>query len=297
MKYANDLMSSKDTQYSKIGDFATRSSRNKFSEEHENMIRDNSPYPISYDVTQVQTTNFSEFTYTELLSGFWIATQSLDINCRLLQDASEVNTRSNINLESIVADKYNLSSDISKYKNAKKICFLPGHNMLDVASVEIIARLVHEEDDVLVKPHPITNDESLNMLAQRFGWNKIIDRNVSGDSLIKNCDVVYTTTASEMAISGTILGKKVVNVSNFFNEGSGAYHPLTRILFQAHKNYGVEEAQRLLKNIFACEWSGVVSKESDIIEERIKSYYSKALEYRDKYKSLASPKGNPPKKG
>lgn len=297
MKYANDLMSSKDTQYSKIGNFATRSSRNKFSEENEKLIRDSSPYPISYDVTQVQTTNFSEFTYTELLSGFWIATQSLDINCRLLQDASEINTESSLDLASIVADKYNLSADISKYKDSKKICFLPGHNMLDVASVEIIARLVHEEDDVLIKPHPITNAESLHMLAQRFGWNKIIDKDVSGDSLIKNCDVVYTTTASEMAISGTILGKKVVNVSNFFNEGSGAYHPLTRILFQAHKYHGVEEAQRLLKNIFACEWSGIVTKESGNIEERIKTYYSKALEYRTRYKTLASPKGNPPKKG
>lgn len=297
MKFASDLMSSPQTQQSKIGNFAKRSNRSKFSEDSEQAIRDLCPYPISYDVTQVQSTNFSEFTYTELLSGFWIATQSLDINCRLLQDAANTDFDSTIDLNKLVADKYNLSEDISKYKHIKKICFLPGHNMLDVASVEIIARLIHENDDIYLKPHPITNNESLQLFATRFGWNKIINKDVSGNSLLANCDVVYTTSASEMAMSATILGKQVHNVSNFFNEGSGAYHSISRILFLAHKNMGISEAQRMLKNIFECPWSGIVTEQSVNTEQRIKDFYSKSLEYRNRYRSLASPKGNMPKKG
>lgn len=296
MKYANDMMSDSKVQFAKIGNFAKRSSRNKFAEECEPRIRELSPYPISYDVSQVQPCNFSEYSYTELLSGFWIYSQSLDVNCRLIQDACNYESETPIALESFIDDKYSMSGDISKYKHIKKIVFLPGHNMLDVASVEVIARLMHEDDNVYLKPHPITNDESLQLFATRFGWNKIIDKSVSGNRLLSNCDVVYTTSASELAMTATILGKEVINVSNFFNEGSGSYHAISRVIFLAHKHKGVEEAQRLLKNLYACPWSGVISKQSDNVTERIKNYYEMSLEYRDRYKSLASPKGNPPKK-
>jgi len=296
MRFADERMTDPAIQEKKIGTFAKRSNRNQIAEKYEDLIRDNAPYPISYDVSQIQPLNFSEYTYTELLSGFWIATQSLEINCRLLQEASNYNNIDSALIpEKIVADKYILSDDIEKYKHVKRICFLPGHNMLDVASVEIISRLLHENDDIMLKPHPITNQESLNIFGSRFGWNKVIPKDVSGNALLKNCDVVYTTTASEMAISGTLMGKKVVNISNFFNEGSGAYHPISRILFSAHK-HSVHKAQECLLRIFSCPWSGIVVEGADSPESRIHEYYKKSLEYRDFYKPLASPRGNNPNK-
>jgi hypothetical protein len=296
MRFAEERMGDPAIQEKKIGDFAKRSMRNEIAELNEDTIRSLCPFPISYDVNQTQGLNFSEYTYTELLSGFWVATQSLEINCRLLLEASkysEIDPK--LAPEKIVADKYVLSEDIEKYKHVKKICFLPGHNMLDVASVEIISRLIHDNDDIMLKPHPITNSESLNIFGSRFGWNKVIPKDISGNALLKNCDVVYTTTASEMAISGTLLGKQVVNISNFSNEGSGAYHPISRILFEAHK-HGVAQAQDALLRIFSCPWSGVVTAGSENVSDRIAQYYKKSLEYRDFYKPLASPRGNNPNK-
>lgn len=293
MKFSQELMTSKEVQFGKVGGFATRSARNTWAESQEQLVRELCPFPISYDVSQGQGLGFAEFTYTELLGGMWVATQSMEVNCRLLEAASEYNC-TQCTLTDLVVDKYDLVTD-HKYQDIKKVCFLPGHNLLEVASTELTCRLAHEDDDVYFKPHPITNDDALKMIASRVGWNKVIPREVSGNYLLKNCDEVYTTTASEMAISGTILGKRVYNVSNFFNEGSGAYLPISRILFKKHK-VSVEAAQRALNNILNCPWSGIILPQHTDVESRLKQYYEKALEYRSLYRPLASPKGNPPNK-
>lgn len=294
MKFSHEKLSDPVIQDKKIGPFAKRSARSKLAEQYEDMLRELAPYPISYDVNQGQPINYSEYTYTELLSGFWVATQSLELNCRLMLEASKYSKLDNsLDIDSIVSDKYVLDHNLSRFSKTKKVCFLPGHNMLDVASVEIIARLVHEDDTVLLKPHPITNEESLNLFATRFGWNKIIPKDISGNALLHSCEVVYTTSASEMAISGTLLGKTVVNVSNFFNEGSGAYHSINRLLFAAHKQ-GTSHAKELLLRILSCPWSGIHLHDSNV-EDRLKEYYAKSLELREIYKPLASPRGQ--KKG
>lgn len=295
MKFSKELMSSPEVQHNKIGNFATRSTRNVWAEKQETLVRELCPHPISYDVSQGQGLNFSEYTYTELLGGIWTATQSSEVNCRLMQEAANYTETSSVNsLKSIVNDKYNLSPD-PKFQQVKKVCFLPGHNLLEVASTELISRLAHEEDDVYFKPHPITNDEALKLIASRVGWHRLIPKDVSGNYLLQNCDEVYTTTASEMAISGTILGKKVYNISNFFNEGSGAYLPISRVLFKKHKQ-SVEAAQQALLNIINCPWSGIIIPQHTDIEARLKTFYSKSQEFRGFYKPLASPKGNPPGK-
>lgn len=295
MKFSKELMTNKDVQNSKVGGFATRSTRNEWAESYEELVRALSPYPISYDVSQGQGLGFSEFTYTELLGGLWVASQSLELNCKLLEEASLCEYNGSISeLDYIVSDKYDLVTD-PKFQHIDKVCFLPGHNLLEVASVEITSRLAHEDDEVYFKPHPITNNDALKIIATRVGWNKVIPKDISGNYLLKNCSEVYTTTASEMAISGTILGKCVYNVSNYFNEGSGAYLPISRVLFKKHKT-SVEAAQQALLNIINCPWSGIILPHHKDVENRLKQYYQKALEYRAKYKPIASPKGNPPGK-
>ena len=292
MKFSNDKMSNAKVQAEKIGGFAKRSTRNKWAEEHEELIRELAPYPISYDVTATQTTGFSEFSYTEICGGMWLTTQSLELNCRLIDFASKQDTDVDMvsELEKILADKYTLNK-IGEASDLKRVCFLPGHNLLDVASVEIISRLAHENEDVFFKPHPITNDDAIRLIAKRVGWNKIIHKDISGYEVLNSCDEVYTSSASEMAITGTVLGKKIFNISNFFNEGSGTYYPFSRILFKAQET-SIEEARKKLNNILACKWSGILFPFHTDVEERTKAFYDKALELRELYKPLAAPRGN-----
>lgn len=298
MRFANNFMSSPDAQLEKLGGYAKRSERSKWAEEQELLIRDLAPFPSSYDVSQTQGTGFSEYTYTELLGGAWVATQSLEINCRLLDLASQYPDREQIDLSLLIGDKYQQSDDLGKFSGIKRVCFLPGHNAMDIASIELIGRLVHEEPDIMFKPHPITNEQAMSFIGARVGWNRVIPKDLSGNALLSQCDSVYTTSASEMAISGTILGKKVINVSNFFVEGSGAYHSISRLLFRAHA-VSVEQAQLVLSSLISCPWSGIVIDQHIDTKNRFESYFAKTLELRELYRPLASPRGNPPqeKKG
>jgi len=293
MRFVNELMGDKEVQVGKIGTEVIRSSRNTWAEQvGEEAVRRLAPWPTSYDVSCLQPTNFSEFTYTEFSCGIVATTQSKEINARLYDFASKIEAKDNYQLDKFteaLTDKYVLENVSDKWSGIKRVVFMPGHNMLDVASQEILSRLAFEEDDVYVKPHPITLDSSVGLVAKKFGWNRMIPKGASGFKLLLDCDEVYTTSCSEMSITGTALGKKVFNVSNFHNEGIGAYHALSRLIFRAHEKHGVEEAKRILNNVLSCEWSGFVfpwqSKEE--VEHRLKSFYAKSLELREMYRPLA----------
>ena len=130
------------------------------------------------------------------------------------------------------------------------------------------------------------------MIARTVGWDRILDKTLSGHQLLLQCDEVYTTSASEMAITATVLGKKVINVSNFFTEGAGTYHAISRVLFRAHQKHSIEYAQQLLNNIIHCNYSGLLFNWQQNIDERIDTFYKKSLELRDIYKHLSCPRGH-----
>jgi len=292
MKFSKELMRDNKTQHSKIGTFVSRSKRNTWAEEQENILRQICPYPISYDIhtysPNLSNLNFTEYEYTELLGGIWVNPQCLEITCRMVQDASLENNNilTNNQIKNIMGDKYDLSPVSDKWKSAKKIIFMPGHNLLPLASHETISQLMFNNNDIFLKPHPITFDRIIESFGREFGWDRVIGREISGYSLLEQCDEVYTTSASEMAISGILLDKKIFNVSNFLNEGYGAYYALNRLIFNAKNNY---EAKAKISNVFQSEWSGICFPHHNNIKERFESFFTKSLEYKEKYKPLSPP--------
>ena len=280
------LMADENVQKEKLGDFAVRSSRSEWGNSIEPRLRELAPFPITYDVSSTQGEYFSEFTYTELLDGLLLQTQSVEMNCKIIAAAAADKSKHSVNLELLVRDKYKLDA-VTQNSVYKKVCFLPGHNALDVASVENIARLAFEDKSVVFKPHPLTNLESLKFIAIKVGgWNRVLDKNLSGIELLKNADTVYTTTTSELTIAATIIGKKVINVSNFFNESVGVYYSISKLLYAAHIQ-GVSNAQSVLKNILTSKISGFVCAHIGDVDSRMQCYYDNALSMRASAEPLA----------
>ena len=278
------------------GTYPMRSERNTWAENFEVTIRELSPYPISYDVGSVQGTNFSEFTYTEFPGGgVWCDTQSREVNCRIMENASNIDGGA---LGDELFEKF-LENSTDKYKldsadspNYEQVVFLPGHNLLDLVDHEQLQRLIYEEDDVVIKPHPLTDYQFVKQIAQKCGWQRVLWKDISGMELLNNCKTVYSTTASEMLILGVALGKTVYNISRYTAEGAGVYQPVTRVLGIAQKREGKEAAIQKLKNILACEWSGIVFPFTKNPEENLKKYFNKALEMREMYRPLAAGRGD-----
>lgn len=301
-RLSSNKMSDLFNERTKIGPYASRSIRNKWAASIEELVRTLSPWPITYDVGSVQPSNFSEFTYTEFAGGgLWITTQSREVNCRLIDFASKIDSgRAGQEIfEKFVysfSDKYELEEIGDQYKDIKNAVFLPGHNLLDLMDISLLDRLLKEEDDVVVKPHPLTHNDALKMISGRCGWQKVLPKNVSGAKLLEQCDTIYSTTASEMIITGAALGKDVYDLSVWNSSGAGVYQPFHRIITYLQKREGKEAAKKAIANILACPWSGVVFEFMPDYEERMKLYFDKALELRELYRPLSTGRGSLEKK-
>jgi hypothetical protein len=280
-------MDDKETQGEKIGDLAVRSNRSEWAESLETNFRSKAPFPASYDIECRQTTNFSEFSYTELLNGFWGISQSPEINCRVIQEASTIHNDQNFDhILNSIQDKYE-QVNINPNIHYDKVCFLPGSNKLDAVDISLIKRLVYEEDNIFFKLHPITVTPAINMIKSVVGLSRIIPGDVSAAQIIKNTSEVYTTSCSEMVLTATILGKKLFNISKFEEEGTGAYFPISRILYLEHKRNGIQAAQQKLLNIFNCSFSGTFFPWQSDIDERIEAFFKTTLNYRLLLKPMA----------
>lgn len=261
--------------------------RLKFAKAIENKVRDVAPFPISYDVDAGQMTNFSEFTYTEYINGLYLKTQSTEINVRileeiLLEDDSIITEYTYCEeLVKSVTDKYVLDAPNGKYK-CKKLAIMTGHNAFDLISSEIIARAAFENDDFKVKLHPLTDDEYASKVAMYVGWNKVIPANIAVSSILEECDTVYASTATELCSVAVLKDKKIINASNFFNESSGCYYALNRLLFKA------DNPKEVLEKVLRSKKSGIILPFMDDYEERIEEYYKNALYIRSKYGNKAS---------
>ena len=194
------------------------------------------------------------------------------------------------------SDKYDLEDLEDDYKDIKHAVFLPGHNLLDLVDTTALDKLLMEEDDVMVKPHPLTHNDALKMVSGRCGWQKVLPKNVSGSKLLEQCETVYSTTASEMIITGAALGKTVYDISLWTASGAGVYQPFHRIVTYLQKREGKEAAKKAIANILACPWSGVVFEFMPDYEERMKLYFDKALELRELYRPLSTGRGSIDKK-
>lgn len=286
MKYAQERMSDPAVQIHKIGEDLKRSKRNEWGNSVEEMIRGMAPYPITYDVNCLQGQNFSEYSYTELVGGMMVRTQSTDINVRLAHFCAGQKSSLDVldQWKEIITDKYELNDDLpEKYSNVEDVIFIPGDNMSDLMNRDNLHRLLHESPKAMVKPHPLTNDEHLMALYREYGAHRVIPPELSGLKLLNNAKRVFTCSASELGIIGVILGKDIYNLGMFRYEAIGTYYTITRILFIA------EDKRQVLANIANCVWSGCVFPWQDNIEERLASYYQSTLEMKEEFRSMSGP--------
>lgn len=284
MKYANVLMSDTKTHDDRLVGKIERSDRNAWAETLEPTIRRLSPFPISYDVTTTQPSNFSEYTYTEFAGGVYISTQSVDINCRIMNLAAKEECTDKDFLarwSNIIKDKYKLDCDESE-DYPEKIVFLPANNCMDLISFESLCRVIHEDDKARVKPHPLIDEQATKTIALKVGWNKMIPAKKSGMHYLHNSKIVYSSSCSELCVLGAMLGKDVRNVGNFFHESEGAYYAMTREIFLS------EDPQKAIKNMASCEYSGIIFPwhTEEEAEARVKAFFEKSLQIRKQYAPL-----------
>lgn len=255
-------------------DFTKNSSIDGLSELEEKIIK-HSPLPINYDLNRPQNGFFDEFTYTELMNDYIIVSpMSIEAQARLVKKASMSVNTDKVNLS--LQDKYQELKPIEA--EYKKVVFLPGSNLLwRVVSKEALYRVMHENQDAVIKMHPLTSPEDAKKLKVAFGKTRLVCPKVSGIGLLKSAEKVYTTAHSELGVIASLMGKQVEVVSNFFKEHEGTYY----CLYQYRNNI------LALNSIFHNPvLSGIFHKNTR--QSVIREYFDNAMEMREFMRPVSS---------
>jgi hypothetical protein len=250
----------------------------------EKAILANTPLPASADVSPSQPPYFTEFTYSDLLGGMAVRTFSAEINARICRDTpNEIIPEKTVeHFMSGLVDKYCLVNSTKQYK---RIVFLCGHNLFDrVVDSQMLFRLMDSDKSIVIKPHPITNDGLLRNLGNQFGYNRILEKDVSAFSLLDGCEEVITVTTSELSLMAVLLNKKFTDITQYMQNWAGQsaiplYNALT-----------YDNPRERLLTLLLGEYSGFVlpDMEHEKILEKIDKYCSKAMEMRRPFEMITS---------
>lgn len=256
----------------------------------EEIVRAAAPLPASYDVNRSQPPYFSEFTYTEFLgSGLLVSPMSAEVSARLVQKALDSSNQGFDAASAILAQRHQRGT-LDKYKlnegptpTAKAVAFLPGSNIFrDMVSFEALSRAMHDDDELVIKPHPFSDDGLIGHLCQSFGHHRVVQPNTSGDAYLMAAERVYACTTTEMGLYAVLMGKPVFNVGNFFHEGRAAYSAFYRPLWGKSPT----DAKALLTHALNSPFSGFMHKDDPDLEDRAATYFGAAMDFRAHFKPM-----------
>lgn len=253
----------------------------------EDLIRNLAPLPVSYDVGRTQPPYFAEYTYTELMGCIYLAPQSSELAARVIQYSIENDmTITGFNVaESIMQrqsnDKYKLNSPAATYP--ERVIFPTGSNIFaEAVSREIMTYQMHTYSDTMIKPHPLTLEETVRIMGQMYGYHRILNAQDSGWEYLQNAKTVITTASSEMGLYALLLGKELINVTNFAFEARASYSPIYRTLWQK----STEEAAAELIKIINSPYSGILHPDDPDLEYKIKEFFKVSMALREPFKPL-----------
>lgn len=265
----------------------------------EEYILKTAPLPITYDVNRPQNWYFDEYTYTEFMGGIAIAPMNDEMACRNV--INSMKTQSTLDVEQILYDRLETNNTLDKYiltdyptKSWKHVIVLPGTNLLGThVSKEIISRLMWElGDSVAFKPHPLTNANDVTQLGRDFGRHRIIPAKVSGWEVIKNAEVIYSTSSTELSMYACLFGKSVKSIGSIYFERTGAYYPTFRHI----ANIPPKTARKNLIKILKSPSSGIIFAEDVNYMEKVDNFFQQTMKLRNKFKPIVYNSFGYPKK-
>lgn len=224
-----------------------------------------SPLPMSYDINRGENPYFPVYTYTELAkNAIYVQPLSTEIACRMScveSDSLDISVIEH-------GDKYSNRMNTNKaYDEAILLC---GSNLLPtILSEERLASLAFYNKNVVVKPHPMTNERDMSMLRSLFGDNRVLGVDVSGHQVMMNSKKLYTLKTSTLAWLALHLGKDVEFLDDFFGEAIGVVYPLIKY------------------NAPISHMAGIFVLGVNDTEENIQEYFSKTMELRELLRPLA----------
>lgn len=185
----------------------------------EGYVKKHCPVKLRYSCNVMPMRNIDGFSFVEFLGGIMMTSSSAVINetaiTELAKEAKPEWIKPFVQEMAEMPDKYPDFSTPPQWEDIKAAVILPGSNILQ----QLVCRWILEElpkrkEGVYLKPHPVTTNEILAMLAN---FAPLLPREISAYSLLKGEGIeIFTTMASTLAIQARLLGKEVHSIEESY---------------------------------------------------------------------------------
>lgn len=247
------------------------------------------PFNISYDVTCTQPPYFHEFTIKELMGCAFVCPQSAEIAAQQVEEATQCSAILGPAVgpfdvvDAIMGRDLNDKYDLAPVEGPafKRVAFLPGTNLFpSMVSKELLVRAMHRYEDMVIKPHPLTDENTIRDVGRLFGYERILEPMASGWAYLAAAEDVYVTTATEMGLYAVLMGKRIHNITHFPAEGRGGFNPFYSLLW----DLDTAKAREVLHRALNAPGSGFIHPEDPEAEFKMAAAFTLAMELRKPYR-------------
>lgn len=220
------------------------------------------------DKTKIVNPSVKSLAYHDVLGGILISTRNGEVNSRLIDHILFNKYIDNSLVEKVkekIEDKYKLNDFEKDFPN--EVIFLTGSNIRHIVNKDLINKIISNNSECKVKPHPIQTEIGYEDLKKEYG-DKLIDKDTSGYQLLKNCSRAWTTYNSEIGLMASLFKINFGTIMNWKYAYECVYSPIYRHLRYDKINNNFE----VMSKIISSKISGLVFPWEDDWEERIESY-------------------------
>lgn len=249
----------------------------------EQQLITSTPLGATFDVRPIHPPYFTEFCYTDMMSGINLTTLSAEITARVAAIAVRGERGPAFPLGEVM-DKY--KDKCKPSRRYRKVIFLAGSNATQFIDQSVMQKLMHSDDEWMIKPHPVILDQMLRELCGQWGPDRVINPHESGIDILRDCEQVATMQTSEMYILARMFDKPVIDVTRYDRAWQCTYHHICRLLDGTPKDH--ERLNKLLMGPLSGHIRLGYSRERNA--ELIRNYSNCAMQLREPFKLTVNQK-------
>lgn len=246
---------------------------------------------VSYDVIANELPYFKTLNYTEWAHCFMMHPLQQELRMKQMVDAYNDDAEQRVDYVTYFADrikkgqsnKYaHIKSDIGNVKGREVLVVLVGSNKLKERICLNKLRWVKDtfEDDVYIKPHPLTTYQLVGELKDLFGNETILDRDADMYAYLLQADTIFTSHMSESAVYSVSLGKTIEPIDVYNKVEQGSFYHINKFLFDS------EDPRAWINRALNSYKSGIINPLiDDQWRQKIDLYLEYIMTLRDKYKN------------
>lgn len=198
----------------------------------ESLLYNQSHLPLKFDTMMTLTGYYpNSLTYTNIGKYVQVSSNAAEFNVRYIESVLD-----HIQLSEEYDPKILLNED--KYSSESlgdglelgQVFFAPGSNLSQVINTSKLDEYMNLYDDMLIKPHPLTEDVDIHLLSIRYGYDRIIEKEISAESVLQACSKVYYCDNSEIGLRAMLIGKPTEHLNNLEIASTLTYFHLYHIL-------------------------------------------------------------------